>query len=154
MRVEPEGKRYFHLDDGTPLFLNGLCVGWHGRRGTYDYDDWLAAYRKAGINYIRIWMCPTAFSIEWDRQDRLHYRLDNAWQLDRVLAEAERSDVFVMLCLDYHGIFEVKPDFWGGNNYWPRHPYNAANGGPCQTQNEFFTSEAAKRSTKNVCDTS
>ena len=145
VRVEPEGKRYFHLDDGTPLFLNGLCVGWHGRRGTYDYDDWLAAYRKAGINYMRVWMFPTAFSIEWDRQDRLHYRLDNAWQLDRVLAEAERSGVFVMLCLDYHGIFEVKPDFWGGNNYWPRHPYNAANGGPCQTQNEFFTSEAAKR---------
>lgn len=25
-RVEPQGKRYFRLDDGTPLFLNGLCV--------------------------------------------------------------------------------------------------------------------------------
>jgi hypothetical protein len=42
-RVEPEGKRYFCLDDGTPLFLKGLCACRHGRRGTYDYDDWLAA---------------------------------------------------------------------------------------------------------------
>ena len=42
-RVEPEGKRYFRLDDGTPLFLNGLGACWHGRRGTYDYVDWLAA---------------------------------------------------------------------------------------------------------------
>jgi hypothetical protein len=50
-----------------------------------------------------------------------------------------------MLCLDYHGIFEVKPDFWGGNNFWTRHPYNATNGGPCQTQNEFFTSDEAKK---------
>jgi hypothetical protein len=49
-----------------------------------------------------------------------------------------------MLCLDYHGILEVKPDFWGGNNFWPRHPYNAENGGPCKTQNDFFTSEAAR----------
>ncbi len=144
-RVEPEGKRYFRLDDGTPLFLNGLCACWHGRRGTYDYDDWLAAYQKAGINYIRIWMWHQAFGIEWDKGDRVQYRLDNAWRLDRVLAEAERRGVFVMLCLDYHGIFEVKPDYWGGNNFWPRHPYNAANGGPCQTQNDFFTSDEAKR---------
>ena len=144
-RVEPEGKRYFRLDDGTPLFLNGLCACWHGRRGTYDYDDWLAAYQKAGINYIRIWMWHQAFGIEWDKGDKVRYRLDNAWRLDRVLAEAERRGVFVMLCLDYHGIFEVKPDFWGGNNFWPRHPYNAANGGPCQTQNDFFTNEEAKK---------
>ena len=40
-RVEPKQKRYFCLDDGTPLFLNGLCVCWPGSRGTYDYDDWL-----------------------------------------------------------------------------------------------------------------
>jgi len=43
-RIEPNGKRYLRLDDGTPLFLNGLCACWHGRRGTYNYDDWLAAY--------------------------------------------------------------------------------------------------------------
>jgi hypothetical protein len=144
-RVEPQGKRYFRLDDGTPLFLNGLCACWHGHRGTYDYDDWLAAYQKAGINYVRIWMWPQAFGIEWDKGDKLHYRLDNAWRLDRVLAEAERCGVFVMLCLDYHGIFEVKPDYWGGNNFWTRHPYNAANGGPCETQNDFFTNAEAKK---------
>ncbi len=144
-RIEPEEKRYFRLDDGSPLFLNGLCACWHGSRGTYDYDDWLEAYQKAGINYIRIWMWHQAFGIEWDRTDKLQYRLDNAWRLDRVLAEAERRGIFVMLCFDYHGIFEVKPDFWGGNNFWPRHPYNAVNGGPCQTQNDFFTSEEAKR---------
>ena len=89
-------------------------------------------------------MWPEAFGIEWDKSDLLHYRLDRAWQLDRVLAEAERHKVFVMLCLDYHGMFEVKPDFWGGNNFWPRNPYNATNGGPCLTQNDFFTKETAK----------
>ncbi len=145
VRLEPEGKRYFRLDDGTPLFLNGLCACWHDNRGTYDYDDWLEAYRKAGINYIRIWMWHHAFGLEWDRGDKTQYRLDNAWRLDRVLAEAERRGIYVMLCLDYHGIFEMKPDYWGGNNFWPRHPYNATNGGPCQIQNEFFTSPEAKK---------
>ena len=56
-RVDPRERRYFRLDDGTPLFLNGLCACWYGERGTYDYDDWLEAYQKAGINYIRLWMC-------------------------------------------------------------------------------------------------
>ena len=145
VRLEPRSRRYFRLDDGTSLFLNGLCACWHGSRGTYDYDDWLEAYRKTGINYIRIWMWHQAFGLEWDRGDKLRYRLDNAWRLDRVLAEAERRGIYVMLCLDYHGIFEVKPDFWGGNNFWPRHPYNATNGGPCRTQNDFFTSDEAKQ---------
>lgn len=145
VRIETEGKRYFRFDDGTPLFLNGLCACWHGSRGTYDYDDWLDAYRRAGINYIRLWMWPVAFGIEWDREDRVRYRLDNAWRLDRVLDEADRQGVQVMLCLDFHGIFEVKPDYWGGNNYWPRHPYNATNGGPCATQNDFFANPEARR---------
>ncbi|MBN1422759.1 MAG: cellulase family glycosylhydrolase [Planctomycetes bacterium] len=144
IRVEETGKRYFRFDDGTPLFLNGLCACWHGRRGSYDYDEWLAAYEKAGINYIRLWMWHHAFGIEWDKGDRVRYRLDAARTLDRVLEEAERRGVHVMLCLDYHGIFEVKPDYWGGNNFWPRHPYNAANGGPCADQNEFFTKEEAR----------
>ncbi len=145
VRIEPKGKRYFCTDDGSPLFLNGLCVCWHGKRGTYDYDDWLAACQKAGINYIRIWMWHEAFGLEWDRQDKLKYRMDNAWRLDRVLTEAERRGIYVMLCLDYHGIFEVKPDFWGGNNFWPRHPYNATNGGPCRVQNDFFTNAEARQ---------
>ena len=144
-RVEPVGKRYFQLDDGTALFLNGLCVCWHGNRGTYDYDDWFASCQRAGINYVRIWMWPEAFGLEWDRQDKLRYRLDNAWRLDRVLTEAERRGIFVMLCFDYHGIFEVKPDFWGDNNFWPRHPYNATNGGPCLVQNDFFTNADARK---------
>ncbi len=131
------------MDDGTPLFLNGLCACWHGPRGTYDYDDWLGAYRDAGINYMRLWMWHESFGLEWDRGDRVQYHMDSAWRLDRVLGEAERSGVYVMLCLDYHGSFEVKPDFWGGNNFWPRHPYNAVNGGPCQTQNDFFTTPEA-----------
>jgi hypothetical protein len=144
-RVEPREKRYFCFSDGTPLFLKGLCACWYGKRGTRDYDDWLGAYQKAGINYIRIWMWPEAFGIEWDRKDELNYRQDNAWRLDYVLAEAERRGILVMLCLDYHGIFEVKPDFWGGNNFWTRHPYNATNGGPCHAQNEFFTSSEARK---------
>jgi hypothetical protein len=32
----------------------------------------------------------------------------------------------LLLCLDYHGMFESEPDYWGGNNFWPENPYNVA----------------------------
>jgi hypothetical protein len=139
VRVNPAARRYFKTDDGQPLVLLGECCCWHGRRGTFDYDDWFADYPANGMNYTRLWMWPNAFGIEVLEGERLRYNLPKAWTLDYVLAEAAAKGIAVMLCLDYHGIFQVDPDMWGGNNFWPRHPYNVSTGGPCATQNDFFT---------------
>jgi len=143
VRAASDG-RYFVLDDGTPYPLLGLNMCWYGARGTGDYEEWLPAYAKAGVNYTRLWMWPHAFGIEVRPGERLNYNLEHAWRLDRVLELARAQGIRVMLCLDYHGIFQVEPDDWGGNNEWPRHPYNVANGGPCKEQNAFFTDEAAR----------
>jgi len=143
VRVNPDARRYFMTDDGQPLVLLGECCCWHGARGTFDYDNWLADYPPNGMNYTRLWMWPQAFGIEVLEGERLNYNLAKAWTLDYVLALASQRGVRVMLCLDYHGIFQVDPDMWGGNNRWPRHPYNASTGGPCGTQNDFFTNPAA-----------
>lgn len=145
VRVEPEDKRYFMLDDGSPLPLLGECACWHGRRGTFDYDDWFGAFAKVGMNYSRLWMWPQAFGIEVLGDERLNYNQERAWRLDCVLELAARKGIYIMLCLDYHGIFQVEPDYWGGNNWWPQHPYNTSQGGPCRAQNEFFTNDEAKK---------
>src|SRR5678816_526845 len=71
------------------------------------------------------------------------YRLDRAWQLDTVFDMAEGKGIYLLLCLDYHGMFEQTPDYWGGNNHWTNNPYHVLNGGPCPNQNAFFTSTAA-----------
>ncbi|MDX9980124.1 MAG: DUF5060 domain-containing protein [Lentisphaeria bacterium] len=144
-RIEPQAKRYFATDDGQPLPLLGECCCWHGKRGTYDFDDWFAVYRPSGMNYTRLWMCPWAFGLETVAEERTRYNQSMAWQLDHTLDLAAREGIFVMLCLDYHGIFNVDPDMWGGNNWWPKHAYNQANGGPCANQNEFFTQPEAER---------
>ena len=145
VRVEPQDKRHFMLDDGSPLPLLGECACWHGRRGTFDYDDWYGAFAKVGMNYSRLWMWPQAFGIEVLGDERLNYNQERAWRLDYVLELAARKGIYIMLCLDYHGIFQVEPDYWGGNNWWPQHPYNTSQGGPCRAQNEFFTNKAAKK---------
>src|SRR5205807_5906657 len=61
------------------------------------------------------------------------------------LSLAEQRGIYLLLCLDYHGMFEIVPDYWGGNNFWPSNPYNITNGGPCINQNAFFTNSTAQR---------
>jgi len=137
-------KQYFETGDGQALRLIGENVCWPSARGSYDYDTWFAAMKNAGENYARIWMCPWSFGIETDANSLTHYRLDRAWQLDYLLQLAEQRGIYLLLCLDFHGMFQVTPDFFGGNNFWPTNPYNVTNGGPCLNQDGFFTNTTAR----------
>ncbi len=143
VRVAP-GRQYLETGDGQALRLIGHNVCWHHAQGTYDYDAWFNAMAGAGENFARIWMWPNAFGLETDKDSLNRYRLDRAWQLDYVMQLAERLGIKILLCLDYHGMFQTVPDYWGGNNYWPAHPYNQTNGGPCLNQNAFFTNGTAQ----------
>ncbi len=136
--------QYFETTDGQALRLIGENVCWDQGRGTYDYDTWFLSLQNAGENFARLWMCPWAFNLETDANSLNRYRLDRAWQLDYVLRLAETRGIYLMLCLDYHGMYEVEPDYWGGNNMWPTNPYNATNGGPCLNPNGFFTNATAQ----------
>jgi len=138
------GGQYFETGDGQALRLIGENVCWPGGRGTYDYDTWFPAMQAVGENYARLWMWPFAFGLETDPNSLTHYRLDHAWQLDYVVQLAEQRGIYLLLCLDYHGMFETRPDYWGGNNFWTNNPYNVINGGPCVNQDAFFTNLTAQ----------
>lgn len=137
-------KQNFETQSGEPLRLVGHNVCWPGKRGGYDYDDWLPAMRAVGENFTRLWMWPLSFGLEVASNSLTRYAQGPAWQLDYVFGLAESNGIFIELCLDYHGMFVVQPDYWGGNNYWPANPYNVVNGGPCVNQNAFFTNAAAQ----------
>ena len=99
--------------------------------------------QNAGEDYARIWMCPWAFGIEDTATSLNNYALQPAWRLDYVFQLAEQRGIYLLLCLDYHGMYESQPDYWGGNNIWPQNPYNVTNGGPCTVANDFFTNATA-----------
>lgn len=137
VRVCNEDKRFFKLDNGQNIFFVGMNLGWHtGANGTYDYERWFRKMRDNGINLARLWMASWSFAIEWKKLG--YYDLENAWRLDWILNEAERSDIYIMLCLINHGQFSasVNPE-WGNN------PYNSRLGGPLRTPPEFFTNQEA-----------
>lgn len=152
VRRSHSNPRAFAFGNGRPFFAVGENMGWAGRRGTFDYDDWLAALGKAGGNWTCIWMCPWNCGLEWSPQtgkpstDGYHglgvYNLAHAWELDAILDTAARSHVYVMLCLGTYSEFSTGGFFHEGQ--WSENPYNAANGGPCAAPADFWTNSAAR----------
>jgi hypothetical protein len=119
-------------------------VAWPSGRGTYDYDTYFAAMSAAGENFARVWMCPWSMGIEDAPGTLTNYAMLPAWHLDYALQLAEQKGIYLQTTLTYHGMFETEPDYWGGNNYWTKNPYNTVNGGPCVNQNAFFTNTTAQ----------
>ncbi|MEM2941476.1 MAG: DUF5060 domain-containing protein [Thermoproteota archaeon] len=138
VRVCEEDERFFRLDNGQPIFFTGINLGWHtGANGTYDYERWFRKMSENGINLARIWMASWSFAIEWERLG--YYNLKNAWMLDWVLNEAEKNDIYIMLCLINHGQFSARV-----NPEWSYNPYNSKRGGPLDHPSQFFTNKEAE----------
>ncbi len=136
------------FQDGTVFQAVGENLCWPGSRGTYDYDMWIPSLKASGMNYVRLWCCPWYFGFEVAPGQLLNYNQKPLWALDYVMKKLKDAGIGVILCLEYHGMLESTPDYWGGNDNWKLNPYNSANGGPCTNQNAFFTNAAAKESYK------
>ena len=145
VRVEPTQKRFFQTDDGKPLALLGMNACWPGKRGTYDYDDWIGGMGRNGMNYTRLWQGNAGFRAELYGDERLNYSQPTLWQLDYVFDLAAKNNVDILLAMGFHGEFQTKLDSWGHDGWWKTHAYATANGGPAEKPNDFFTDpEAAK----------
>ncbi len=128
----------FELENGGPFRGLGLNVCWAD-----DYEYYFRKMQAAGLNLTRLWMCPWHLSFEWKETGLGRYNLDSARRLDRLLALAEQYGIYVILCMDYHGIARKGLGFFKENR-WLENPYNQANGGPCATDAELFTNTAAR----------
>jgi hypothetical protein len=141
LRRSRRDPRQLAFDDGSSYFAVGENLGWYDARGSFAYDAWLAALAAEGATWARLWMPSWAMGIEWSDTGLGDYggRLDRAWQLDHVLAEADRLGIAVQLVLQNHGAFSTT-----ANSEWAGNPYNAANGGPLASAAEFWTDPEAR----------
>jgi hypothetical protein len=117
----------------------GLNVCW-----APDYAYYFSRMQAAGITVTRIWLAPWHLPFEWKETGLGRYDLASARRLDTILTLAARHGIYVMLCMDYHGIARKGAGFFNEDR-WIDNPYNAANGGPCARREELFTNAAAKR---------
>ena len=114
VRVAPD-KRYFEMSDGRPLRLIGQNVCWAGNLGTYDYDTWFGGMKGAGENFARLWLAPWFMGLEHKTGTLNHYDLQGAWQLDYIFSLAEQDGIYLMLCGDHHGMYQVDNPGWDGS---------------------------------------
>ena len=77
------------------------------------------------------------------------YYEKTANRLDAIFGLAKEQGIYIMLTIDYHGVFKAFIDRWASNAEWRTNPYNSANGGPCETPTDFFTNAEAKKIYKN-----
>jgi hypothetical protein len=142
VRGSPFDDRYLAYDDGSSYFAVGENLGWYDGRGTFAYDAWLRDLEGVHANFARLWMPSWAFGIEWTDTGLGDYsrRMDRAWQLDHVMDRAAAKGVQIELSLLNHGAFSTM-----FNSEWAGNPYNAANGGPIASPQEFFTDPIAKQ---------
>ncbi|MBI2299301.1 MAG: DUF5060 domain-containing protein [Armatimonadetes bacterium] len=155
VRVAKDSPLHFALDDGRPFFAVGENMAWAtGRMPVADYAAWLKGLGAAGGNWARLFLSNWEKGLEWmpaptprpgtgTYQGLGRYALDNAWRLDEVVGQARLNGVRLLFCLGTHG------EFYSGGYFnegcWISNPYNAANGGPCATAEEFWTSARARR---------
>jgi len=114
-------------------------------RGTFAYDYYFPKLAATGQNTIIMWMSNWWVCIEWSKDWKGYrglndYNLGNAWRLDTVFESAARHGIHINLVFDNHGKLKSSD---GVEKQWPSNPYNAANGGPARTPEEFFTGAAA-----------
>ena len=129
----------FEYESGEAFRGFGLNVCW-----AQDYEYYFKKMQAAGMNITRIWMCPWHLSIEWQETGLGRYNLGSVRRLDAILQLADKYGIYVILCMDYHGIARKGMGYFRENR-WPVNPYNTINGGPCVDGAELFTNAEAKK---------
>jgi len=162
---------YFELSGGEfffPVALNihtntdrrseiSFKFGYLPDRGTYDYDEYLAACGKNGINAVEVWMSGWTMALEQSASRPGfygvgRYNLQSAWKLDQVIDTAARNNIYINLVIDNHGRLSNTSDpEWADNPINAKSEYAVANGGFLAEPGQFFGSdEAAKNNSKRA----
>ena len=165
VRPSLRDSRYFEFTTGEFFFPVGINThtnidlrsekqfkfGHLPDRGTYDYDEYLAAMAQGGVNAVEIWMASWSFALEWSICRPFYYglgryNLANAWRLDHVMNDAREKDIYIHLTLDNHGkMSDYSDQEWEDNPFNIKNPFAYSNGGFLKTPEEFFSDPQAKK---------
>jgi Domain of unknown function (DUF5060)/Secretion system C-terminal sorting domain len=147
--IRKNSSNYLGFDNNEQFIPVGQNQAWHQTNPYVNYKLWLQKLSDNKANMIRIWQAVWGFGIEWkngvDGYSGIEkYKQTSSYYLDWLLNEAKNKGVYIMFCINHHGMVSSNV-----NPNWPDNPYNAANGGPCVNTWDFFTNSVAKNLHKN-----
>jgi hypothetical protein len=161
--VAPD-RRHFEFTTGEPFYPIGhnvhssndvsdrncrlLKMQPQDDRGTAAYEDIFRRMAEHGENLAEVWMASWSLDIEWTRRWKHYfglgrYNLHHAWKLDRILALAEKHNIYLHLVLENHGKASTFCD-----PEWADNPFNEENGGFLTNCKQFFSRPHAREQYK------
>ena len=145
--VKKNATNYLKFDNDDQYIPVGQNMAWQSNNKYLDFKNWTDKMAANNANFIRLWQCSWGLGIEWKGtpyEGLKKYRQDNAFYTDKLLDECSVKDIYMMLCINHHGMVSstVNPN-------WPDNPYNAVNGGPCANTWDYFINATAKNLHKN-----
>jgi hypothetical protein len=145
--IKKNNSNYLQFDNGDQYIPVGQNMAWQSNNKYLDFKNWTDKMAANQANFIRLWQCAWGLGIEWKGapyEGLKKYRQDNAFYTDKLLEECNVKDIYMMLCINHHGMVSSNV-----NPNWPDNPYNAVNGGPCVNTWDYFTNATAKNLHKN-----
>ena len=101
LRISPRNSRLLSFADGTPFIPIGPNIAWANAPGRLErFERYFTKLSASGGTHVRIWLASWCGQVASDIPGR--YRLDQAWQMDRVLALARSQGLRVTLVIDNH----------------------------------------------------
>lgn len=88
--------------------------------GYLQYQDRMQSLRDNNGNYFRMINAPWAMEIEFDKLGNYTDRLNQAWEIDRILEHAKSNDLYIHYNLQVHYTFENKAFY--NMDFWDWHP--------------------------------
>jgi PKD repeat protein len=128
--------------NGDRFLAIGTNLAWtEWGSGFTIYGDWLDELKNNGANFVKVTLSPWIFGFEWGAGGLGNYtgRQNRAWALDWVFDKLQQHRIYCQLHFLVHD--ELVPGVSPG---WEHNPYNAANGGPCNSLQEFLSNPVAK----------
>ncbi len=141
LQVDTSRMNCFRFDSGRRFRGIGENICWVSDTTSYEY--YFRQLSRAGGNVARIWMCPWNLALEWTPRPLGIYDPVVAKELDEILALAQHFGIYLMMCIDFHGVVLKGAGHFNENN-WADNPYNVSNGGPCDSAAVFFSDSTAK----------
>lgn len=157
VRVARSDPRFFETDDSRFFFPIGHNVRspfdarmdkqfpWRFRQqeGSSAYARYFRDMQTGGENLAEVWTCAWSMGLEWSSvipgyHGAGDYRMDSAWELDRVFEWARRHNLRINFVLNNHGRVSTWCDA-----EWQGHPYNLTQGGWLSEASSFFSDERA-----------
>lgn len=145
--VRKNNTNYLNFDDGQQYVIVGQNLAWQQNNKYLNYKTWTDRLAENGANFIRLWQCAWGLGIEWSGtpyNGLKRYSQVNSFYTDKLLEECEAKDIYMMLCINHHGMVSSSV-----NPNWNENPYKSTNGGPCVNTWDYFINNTAKALHKN-----